>query len=83
MKISTLKKIEEGCVRGKRFGPLLLIMLLIVPGLLLLTRGVDAEAAAIRDLRELKQDPVAYVDRKSADQPLLLEEEQTQPECRL
>ena len=66
----TAEKTREGFVRGKGFGPLLLIFLL------LLTGDVDAGTAAIRDLRELKQDPVAYVDRRTADQLLLLEEEQ-------
>jgi hypothetical protein len=63
-------------VRGKGFGPILLIMLLFLPGLLLLADGAGAGAAAILDLRELKQDPVAYIDRKTADQPLLPREEQ-------
>ncbi len=31
---------------------------------------------AIRDLRELKQDPIAYIDAATADQPLLPEDEQ-------
>ena len=43
---------------------------------MLLAGGADAGEAAIRDLRELKQDPLVYVDRRTADQPLLPAEEQ-------
>ncbi len=64
-------------MREKRFGPILLIMLLILPGLLLLAGAADAGEATIRDLRELKQDPVAYVERRTADQPLLPVKEQS------
>jgi hypothetical protein len=73
----TAEKIREELVRGKGSGPILLIMLSFIAGLLLPAGGVGAGAAAIRDLHELKQDPVAYVDRKTADQPLLSLEEQT------
>ena len=64
-------------MREKGFRSILPIMLLILPGLLLLASGADTGAAAIRDLRELKQDPVAYIDRRTADQPLLPVEEQS------
>ena len=70
-------------MKGKGFGPILLSILLLLPGPLLLpvlllpAGGAGAAEAAIRDLRELKQDPVAYIDRETADQPLLSPEEQT------
>jgi cell wall-associated NlpC family hydrolase len=57
-------------LRGKRYGPVLLTFLL------LLLWGGDALAAAIRDLHELSQDPIAYVDWTTADLPLVSVEDQ-------
>ena len=58
-------------MRDKRYAPVLLILLLF------LLLGGDAFGAAIRDLRELRQDPLVYVDRAAADLPLLPTAEQT------
>jgi cell wall-associated NlpC family hydrolase len=63
-------------VGKKGFGPIRLILLLALPGLLLSAGGAGAGRATIRDLRELKQDPVAYVEGRTADQPLLSTEQQ-------
>ncbi len=50
---------------------------LILLILLSLLSGGDARGAAIRDLRDLRQDPLVYVDRKAADLPLLPAEVQS------
>ena len=52
-------------MRDKEYGPILLIILWFLLG------GGDAFGAAIRDLSDFKQDPLAYVDRAAADRPLL------------
>ena len=52
-------------MRDKGYGPILLISLLF------LLWGGDAFGAAIGDLNDLRQDPLAYVDRAAADLPLL------------
>jgi hypothetical protein len=52
-------------LRDKGYGPILLILI----GLFLW--GGDAFGATIRDLSELRQDPLVYVDRAAADLPLL------------
>ena len=52
-------------MRDKGYRPILLISLLF------LLWGGDALGAAIRDLSDLRQDPLAYVDRAAADLPLL------------
>lgn len=57
-------------MRDKRYAPILLILLLF------LLQGGDVFGAAIRDLRELKQDPLVYVDRAAADLLLLPAAEQ-------
>jgi len=51
-------------LKRSRFGPVLLILLLLLS-------GGDAQGAVVRDLIDLRQDPLAYVDRKAADLPLL------------
>jgi hypothetical protein len=68
-KISTLisrltEKDGRNFLRKNGYGPILLILLLLLS-------GGDARGAAIRDLRDLRQDPRAYVDRRAADLPLL------------
>ena len=64
-KLYTASKTREVFLRDKGYGPILLIFLL------LLLWGSDAFGAAIRDLSDLRQDPLAYVDRAAADLPLL------------
>ena len=56
---------ERGSVLRKNSRGLILLMLLIV------LSGGDARGAAIRDLSELRQDPLAYIDGRTADLPLL------------
>jgi cell wall-associated NlpC family hydrolase len=63
-------------VRGKGFGSIRSIALLPALGLLLLAGGGDVGEAAIRDLRELRQDPLAYIESGTAELPLLSGEEQ-------
>ena len=58
-------------MRDKEYRPILLISLLY------LLCGNVAFGAAIRDLSDLRQDPLAYVDRATADLPLLPIGEQT------
>jgi hypothetical protein len=57
-------------VKKKGYGPILLAFLLLLLG------GADTGEAVIRDLRELRQEPLAYIEQRSADQPLLPAEEQ-------
>ncbi len=56
-------------MRKNGYGTILLILLLL--------SGGDARGAAIRDLRDLGQDPRAYVERSAADLPLLPAEVQS------
>lgn len=68
--IYTGRKRGEGFLRKSGYGPILLILLLLLS-------GGDAQGAVIRDLRNLRQDPLAYVDRRAADLPLLPAEVQS------
>ncbi|MHB8770432.1 MAG: NlpC/P60 family N-terminal domain-containing protein [Syntrophales bacterium] len=57
-------------MRIKSWRSILLMPLLLIAG------SGNAGEPAIRDLRELRQDPTVYVDAATADQPLLPAEEQ-------
>jgi hypothetical protein len=54
----------EECLKTNRYVPLLLVLLLLL-------WGGDAQGAVIRDLVDLSQDPLAYVDRSAAEIPLV------------